>query len=444
MTSYFPEVKSGNLPAVAIPVARDAIRTARLAWLLVIWLGSLLFYYQYLDPFLNLNFGIRISPDRLLFLTVLLFFLTVTAGRRRGGLIERLMLAFAVLCTLSWLIAKSDAEGARLRWLTTIFQLTYFPFTAYYIGRNSRFSEREVRILFKGIAVIQSYLVINGLAEHFQIVWLVWPKYIINPQLADQWERLSGPFCNSAMYGAALVMNFGCLSLMTLYCTGFKRKCVYALLILSCACIYWTTTRTVWVGFAAMFVVFYFSRTGLRPLSRNLAICLAGIALTGVAGKFSPFKSSLFSQRQNTIDYRMINFQVGMKVFCENPIFGVGYGNFAKRLGEFEERHGDSTDDVVLTSGNENTWLGILTELGLLGLALYLSIFFLLIRTNVRSLRDKAKGSPLVGPLAALGLAMVFYLMLNWNTGDLRFHLYEPVIAFLIQGVAADWSKNAA
>jgi O-antigen ligase len=140
----------------------------------------------------------------------------------------------------------------------------------------------------------------------------------------------------------------------------------------------------------------------------------------------------------------MINLQVGMRVFRENPVLGVGYGNFTKRLGEFEERHGDSNDDTVLTSGNENTWLGILAELGLLGLGFYVSIFFLLIRANVKSLRDKAKESPLFRPLAALGLAMVLYLMLNWNTGDLRFHLYEPVVAFLIQGLVAGWAKSAA
>ena len=95
-------------------------------WLLPIWLASMLFLYQHISPFLNLDLGIRISPDRLLFLVILGLFLKSTSGQRRGGTIERLMLVFAVLCTISWVTTRPDAEGTKLRWLTTIFQLAYF------------------------------------------------------------------------------------------------------------------------------------------------------------------------------------------------------------------------------------------------------------------------------------------------------------------------------
>jgi len=38
---------------------------------------------------------------------------------------------------------------------------------------------------------------------------------------------------------------------------------------------------------------------------------------------------------------------------------------------------------------------------------------------------------------------MVIYMMINWNTGDMRFHLYDPNLAFLVQGVIASLARRA-
>jgi O-antigen ligase len=407
-------------------------------WLLPIWLGSMVFLYQYISPLLNLDLGIRVSPDRVLFLAILGLFLTSTSGQRRRGAVEWVMLAFAALATISWVTTRPDAEGTKLRWLTTIFQLSYFPFITYYIAKNSNYSERDLKRLLNGILIIQSYLVFTGLAAHYHISWLVWPGYILDRTLSDQGDRLTGPFSNSGMLGAALVMNLACLCIMTLYSKGPKRLYLHVLIILSCACIYFTSTRTVWLGLFAMFLIFYFSRTGLRRLARNLALCLLAVALTGVASKLSLYQKSLFSRRQETVEYRRTNLQAGLRTFQEHPLFGVGYGGFAKRMHE-----GDvGFDEKALASGNENTWLGISVDMGLIGLLPYVMIFALLIRSDIHVLRRYDGKEGLARPFAAVALAMMTYTVINASTGDLRFHLYDPCFVFLVQGIAARLGKR--
>jgi hypothetical protein len=402
-------------------------------WLLPIWLGSMLFLYQHISPFLNLNLGIRVSPDRLLFLVILGLFLKSTSGQRRVGAVERLMFAFALLATISWVTTRSDAEGTKLRWLVTIFQLAYFPFIAYYIARNSDYSERDLKRLLNGVLIIQSYLVFTGLAEHYQLSWLVWPKYILDRSLSDQGDRLSGSFCNSGMLGAALVVNLACLCIMTLYTKGPRRLYLYALLILSCACIYLTSTRAVWLGLFAVLLILYFARTGLRKPVRILGFCLLLVALTGLGSKFSLYQKSLFSRRPETVEYRRINLQAGLKTFSEHPFFGIGYGNFAK----LTHAGVPGFDEKALTSGNENTWLGILVDLGLVALLPYAMIVVLLIRSDVQILRRYDGEEHLARPFAAVALAMMGYTVINASTGDLRFELYSPCLAFLVQGIAA-------
>jgi O-antigen ligase len=408
-------------------------------WLFPIWLGSMLFSYQHISPLLNLDLGIRISPDRLLFLLILGLFLKNTSGQRHGGIMGRLMLGFAMLCIVSWFVTGADSESSKFRWLNTIFQLACFPFLAYYIASNSRYSDRDLRRLLNGVMVIQSYLVLTGLAAHYRISWLVWPKYILDSTLWDQADRLTGSFSNSGMLGAALVMNFGCLCVMTLYTAGTKRLYLHALMFLSCACIYFTSTRTVWLGLFAMLMIFYFSRSGLRKPARMIGLCLVAAALAGIGSKLSLYQKSLFSQRQDTVEYRLINLQAGLKVFREHPFFGSGYGGFAKLMSKDAGRLG--IDERTLASGNENTWLGILVDMGLVGLTMYVMIFLLFIRSNIRFLRHDDPSKPFARPLAVLALAMVFYLIINWSTGDLRFHLYDPCFAFLIQGIVASLAK---
>ncbi len=174
------------------------------------------------------------------------------------------MLAFALVCTISWFVTHPDAENAKLRWLNTIFQLACFPFLTYYIASNSRYSDARPQTT---VERCDDYSKLPGLYRICRSITRYRGWFGLStssmPPLSDQGERLTGSFCNSSMLGAALVMNFGCLCVMTLYTTGGKRRYLYALMLLSCACIYFTSTRTVWLGFFVMLVIFYFSRTSV-------------------------------------------------------------------------------------------------------------------------------------------------------------------------------------
>lgn len=345
------------------------------------------------------------------------------------------MFAFTMLCILSWFLTGADSEGAKFRWLNTILQLACFPFLAYYIASNSRYSEHDLKRLLSGVMIIQSYLVFTGLAEYYHISWLIWPKYVSDLASSGQSDRVTGPFANGGILGAALVMNLVCLCVMTSNTRGAKRIYLNTLTLLSCACIYLTNTRAVWIGLGVVLIVLGFAETRLRVVARNIGLCLLVAALIGVGSKFSVFEPTLFSRRQNTIEYRVENLTVGLRVFTEAPLFGVGYGGFARNMLEYENVHGD--EENALTAGNENTWLGILVDLGLVGLVLYLAIYVALIRSAVRILRNHTVNPVFVRQFAAVALAMLLYMMANWNAGDLRFHLYDPCMTFLMNGILA-------
>src|SRR5712692_238793 len=268
-----------------------------------------------MTPDLSINCGLRLSPDRLLFLVILVMFLKSVRKRARLDLIEWCIILFTLISTASWIVRGADADGSKLRWLTTLFQLTYFPFTIYYVAKHGQYSVDDVKKLLNWLLAIQTYLVINGAFEHYRIDALVWPKYILDENIGDQWERLRGPFINSSFLGAALVLTFAATSVMAIYARGIRKWFLHCILLLTGICVYFTYTRTVWIGFFATLIIFLITRTDLKRVAGTVLCAILLAFLVGVGSKLSLSNSTLFARRQNTVDYRIANISLAYKVF---------------------------------------------------------------------------------------------------------------------------------
>ena len=64
------------------------------------------------------------------------------------------------------------------------------------------------------------------------------------------------------------------------------------------------------------------------------------------------------------------------------------------------------------------------------------------IRSDIKILRRYNGEEQFARPFATVALAMMVYTVINANTGDLRFHLYDPCLAFLVQGIAVRLGKR--
>jgi len=121
----------------------------------------------------------------------------------------------------------------------------------------------------------------------------------------------------------------------------------------------------------------------------QIARALIGlILLTYLFGTGSHFNfwanRTLFSQRQETVDYRKVNDLTTLTMGMANPIFGIGFGNFRNVWPKyFRSIDGNGVRD--LTDGNHNTFLGIFAEVGLIGLVPFLMIFYHMFRIGLRA-----------------------------------------------------------
>jgi O-antigen ligase len=405
-----------------------------------------LFDYQVLDILQFLKVLFTITPDRLVFLLIFsLFVWSFVNGRVRSssrGAIEVCMFLFALLCTLSYLATRPDASLLRFKWLTTLFNFIFLPFGIYLIAKYTRYSRAKVTVVLRTIVGIGVYLALTAAFEHYDMSAFIWPQYIADPTVGIQWGRSRGPFPGSNPMGEWLIVVFLATCLLMPIVRTPWRIFLQALVPLTAAGIYFTDTRSVWLSFAAVLAIAIVRGGKFGVQSRLVVLLLLVTFVVGVGSKFSLNESTLFTRRQNTVDYRMSNYLTAINMGLAHPATGVGYGNFGATWDEYfgdEERR--LTKD--LNDGNHNTYLGLFAELGLPGLFLYVALLAGLARECLSVRRHLGPKDDFERHFSLSALSVMAVAMIEALFGDLRFDPTLNTLLFLFLGITASIGRGA-
>jgi O-antigen ligase len=95
--------------------------------------------------------------------------------------------------------------------------------------------------------------------------------------------------------------------------------------------------------------------------------------------------------------------------------------------------------------GNHNVPLGLMAEVGLIGVFCYLGIFYRLTRTCLKFYKSLGDGSAFMKGFALIYLACLVSYLVNMQTLDVRWNMLQNVVVFMMSGmIVAMASKPAA
>jgi O-antigen ligase len=406
------------------------------------WLALQLFYGQALAPS-EINIGINITPDRLaLLLIAALFAARVMAGTKSllpGTATEAMMLCLAALAFVSLSLSGADAKagGAPNRWLSSIFNLLAAPYAAYYVAKNLPCSEATLRRYLGLFCALGLYLGLTAVFETCGPQALVFPRWIMDPGLGNHFGRARGPVLNADVLGQLLVFCF-LATLLYLQKAGrmAKAACLLAATVMLSG-VYFTYTRGPWLALLCGLLVLLFSRS-LRRYALITCALIVAAALLGATAKLSLNRPTLFSERATTVYDRVNIMAATARVIADHPLLGVGYG----RLDDEYPKYWARLEGIPLVGKgetNHNVPLGLMAELGVFGAALYLGIYYRLIRSSAALC---GRGALLEG-LALTHLAWVFSYLVNMQTYDVRWSMLQNVVVFLFSGLVAARAAGA-
>lgn len=255
------------------------------------------------------------------------------------------------------------------------------PVVIYFLVRDSALGARTAGRVYGLLAALGVFLTVNALAEAGQQWWLVFPRYIADPELGIHFGRARGPLLQSHSLGLFLGLCLLCTWAWQKRLTPVVRfGMLIVLMPATLAALFFTYTRCAWMGAAlGGLIVLGFS---LRPYYRLYAIAgllvLAGLVGTlawdGLAG-LDRQEGSLAAR--DSVSQRASFTYVSWKMFLDSPLWGVGFGQYPEVAQAYLSDRSTSLHlEAIRQQPDHNTLLSLLTQTGLVGLVLFLTVLF--------------------------------------------------------------------
>ena len=279
-------------------------------------------------------------------------------------------------------------DGITSKWgrLVTSFLI---PALLYGIIRQLDITCRNWSLLLVTLAVLGFYLACTGALEVAEQWSLVFPRYIANPNLGIHFGRARGPELNSVSLGlyitACLLCGWTLLNLAGRRC--YQLMLLVALPIMAGGVLL-TYTRSTWIGLALSGLVvaaFYIPRRWRVPV----VVCTGVIGMLVMVASWGQLlgikREGTVEDSAHSVSQRQSFAYISWQMFCDHPVFGVGFGRFYDRkLPYLSDRSQNFELESLRPLHHHNTFLSVLTEIGLVGLAAFVGVFSVWTRSSWR------------------------------------------------------------
>ncbi len=249
------------------------------------------------------------------------------------------------------------------------------PFTLFHIAVLIFRREQERRHFAVFVVLALAYLTFISIAFLADAHSLIFPRFILDESLGFHPDRARGPFLQAVANGVSLnILGILVLALPR------RRKIVARLLWLALPlAVLATMTRAVWISFAisSLALGFCLIKRRLQAFCALLAVACLLVFLT-IGSNNRALKTALGDRtaERGPVDARLAVYDAGWTMFEERPFSGwpagVMYAELARRMEGYHLR----------TFYVHNTYLALLVEFGVPGLALYGLLFFNLFRLS--------------------------------------------------------------
>lgn len=199
--------------------------------------------------------------------------------------------------------------------------------------------------------------------------------------------RYPGIFYDPQANGQFLAMGFF-ISLVRV--ARYSKRYVlfdYAILLFTVYGIVQTGSRSSLLGLLIGFLIMIFLLT-----RRLFFTILISIWILQIGIKNSNFSFGVFSRIgtvANDFEFRNAIWQEALQIFRDQPILGIGWGNYQSFITKYyQDQYLETGDQLLYFDQPENGYLKILVEMGIIGAAI---MFFLLLMPIIRSLTTLSK-----------------------------------------------------
>jgi O-antigen ligase len=226
--------------------------------------------------------------------------------------------------------------------------------------------EKIIKVALYGAAVVSVY----GIFQYFT-------GYKLAPELIDKvlnTKRIPSTLDNPNTLAAYLMLFLFPTVTAVFNMKDMKKKLLYtALSLLFIANIFMTGSRSSLVGIIVGIVVF------VLLVSWKYIVFFFSAALLSLLLK--PINSRIFAVFDSTLNTSRIKlWGLGIKMIQNNPILGVGNGNYVTNYNDYVKRYPNLKYEYYKDFPSHNSYIKVWSELGILGILSFLALVILSIK----------------------------------------------------------------
>jgi O-antigen ligase len=314
--------------------------------------------------------------DRIAF-GILAFFIALRALALREKIPFFAGLSLPMIALMSLAVIRVLREPFDAQIWSVVASKYIVPFALFHVAMLVFRSEAQRKHFEIFVILVLAYLSFIAIAFLVDARSLIFPRFILDESLGFHPDRARGPFLQAVANGVSLNI----LGILVLALSQKRRTVVTLLWLALPLAVLATMTRAVWISFTMSTIVLGFRLVKRRVLAVCTLLVVAGL-MVGLAIAFSnhSLKAALWDRtgERGPVDARLAVYDAGWAMFQERPFTGWAAGGMYAELARRMEGYHLRTFYV------HNTYLALLVEFGVPGLALYGILFFNLFRLSWR------------------------------------------------------------
>jgi O-antigen ligase len=313
---------------------------------------------------------------------------------------------------------------------------TDIPFAMYLLGRRLFVRESAIRFVLWSILGFAAYSTLVSICQ-FKAPGLVWPRYIVN---APGWPgRAVGTFNQPVANGMVLIVGM-VVAIMLASDRGqpmWRRIVLWLFALPASWAVYLTHTRAIYLAFGVVLILGVILAPGARAAFATMIVAVALL----ITFNWSIFTSSNRAEggvgSTSEVFDRLNAIATSIWAFKREPWFGWGISRFVAVNTYHHQQYSITVpwaDGLGIAS--HETELGILVELGLLGLLLWLCVLVPLIGLLLRAYWILPRSGIAGRRLAFVAICTLTTQLMAGAFADLRLLDFPLCMGFLICGIA--------
>ncbi|TWT94081.1 O-Antigen ligase [Botrimarina colliarenosi] len=358
--------------------------------------------------------------------------------------------SIALLC--GWLavscVLNKPGEGVNLP-TSPLFRLVvsfWAPAVLYAVLRTSVIDTGAARVVLTALACLGVYLGVTALLETAGAWSLIFPRFIANPDLGLHFGRARGPALNSVSLGVHLVVCTAAAWLLIPRASRPMQLFWFGACAVMTLGVLLTYTRSTWLGLmAAVVVVMCLQLPKVWRLPSFATATVLGVLLL-VVGKDAIValkREDSGAVSAHSVQQREAFAYVSAQMVRDAPLWGVGFGRFYdKKMPYLTDRRQSFELESIRPLHHHNTFLGLLVETGMLGLAAFLAVLAGFGWIGWRLAHDPTVSAD-CNRLGLLCIAAVVNYLPSALFHDLTLVHSEEWLLFAVAGAAAGCWLNA-